>query len=91
MLILTSSQRNRFSRLAHKLKPVVYIGKAGFTEKILLATDQALEAHELIKIKFIDFKAQKQEISAQLAQDLDAILVRIIGNIAILFRKKKKM
>lgn len=92
MLTLTSSQRNDLSRQAHALKPVIYIGKAGLTGEVLKATDQALEDHELIKIKFTELiKNRKNTITLEMEKALEATRVRIIGNITILYRKKKKM
>ena len=42
----------RFLRgLGHHLQPVVMIGKEELTARVVAATDEALRAHELIKLK----------------------------------------
>lgn len=84
---ITSAQRKYLSKQAHNLEPVVMIGRKGFTEEIIEAVNQALESHELIKVRFVDFKADRALISEQLAAKNNACLVRIIGNIAILYRE----
>ena len=52
--------------------------------------DKSLAAHELIKVKFNEYKDEKQELTQQICQKTDATLVRIIGNVAILFREKEE-
>ena len=54
---LTSRERNILRKEAHTLKPVVMIGKNGVTPELKAAVDAALADHELIKIKFLDFKS----------------------------------
>lgn len=83
---LTSGQRKQLRSLAHHLSPVGYVGKNGLTEAVVAAVDEALEDHELIKVKFNDHKDEKREISADLAERTASHVVGIIGNIAILFR-----
>jgi RNA-binding protein len=86
MAVLTTRQRTLLSRYAHGLKPVVQIGQNGITEALEKQVDQTLTAHELIKIKFLDFKENKNALSMKLAETCSASVVRIIGNIAILYR-----
>jgi len=79
--------RSTLRKMAHGLNPVVMVGKNGLTDGVWQAVDEALENHELIKIKFIDFKDSKQEIAGQLTKTLSAELIGIIGNIVILYRQ----
>ncbi|WP_041397730.1 ribosome assembly RNA-binding protein YhbY [Spirochaeta africana] len=88
MLQLNSSQRRYLSRQAHDLDPIVMVGKRGFTDQIVEAVQQALHAHELIKIRFVDYKADRVTITEELARRADAVVVRVIGNVAILFREQ---
>lgn len=87
---LTSSQRRYLSRLAHDLDPVVMIGKNGFTASVVAAVDQALDCHELIKVRFVDYKADRVTISEQLADQSFAAIVRVIGNVAVLYRPHRE-
>ncbi len=83
---LTGKQIRRLKSLAHHLEPVVYIGKQGITESLIQAAAQALADHELIKIKFIDFKDEKRSLVEEVVSRTDAALVQIIGNVAVVFR-----
>ncbi len=86
---MNSTTRNFLRKLAHELNPVVMIGKNGITASVEEAVNQALNSHELIKVKFIDFKSSKKELTAQLAESVNADLISLIGNIAILFRQNR--
>jgi len=72
---------------AHHLKPLVIIGAKGVTDGLIASVDLALNDHELIKIKFGEFKEEKKEISQEIAQATKSELVGLIGNIAILYRQ----
>jgi len=84
---LKGSQRKYLRAQAHHLKPLVLIGAKGVTEHLLGSVNQALEDHELIKVKFGEFKEAKKEISEEIAQATKSEVVGLIGNIAILFRQ----
>lgn len=85
---LTSSQAKYLRGLAHNLEPVVFVGQKGFTDTLVQSVDASLTAHELIKIKFIDFKekAQKQELTEQITKATNSALAGLIGHVAIIYR-----
>lgn len=83
---LNSSQRRYLSRQAHELDPIVMVGKRGFTDQVVAAVAEGLDKHELLKIRFVDYKADRMIISEELASKTGAQVVRVIGNVAILFR-----
>lgn len=87
MQSLNSSQRGTLRGLAHSLNPAAVIGKNGLSEKVLDAIDQSLTDHELIKIRFLEFKEQKKELIQEIMQKLNCHLVDLIGHIAILYRQ----
>ena len=87
MIELTSKQRKELEKVAHDLQPVVIIGGAGVTDGVMGMIDASLTAHELIKVKFNEYKDEKQELTQEICLKTEATLVRIIGNIAILFRE----
>lgn len=91
MGILKGSQRKYLRGIAHKLKPVVLLGKQGLVHSVVLAIDEALNAHELIKVRFIDFKEkdQKEEISAKIEKETSSECVGMIGHNAIFYREHK--
>ena len=87
---LTSTQRKVLEKAAHSLEPVVIVGQNGVTDSLVDMTKEQLKQHELIKVKFNEFKDEKQPLSVQLAQDCGATLVRIIGNVAILYLESEE-
>ncbi|GIV95401.1 MAG: hypothetical protein KatS3mg057_0058 [Herpetosiphonaceae bacterium] len=88
MRTLTSAQRQYLKKLAHHLQPIVQLGKNGLTPQLLHSIDQTLDAHELIKLKFLEFQDEKKEISRQIAEQTNSELVGVIGNIAIFYREQ---
>ena len=87
MIELTSKQRKEFEKAAHDLQPVVIVGGAGVTDGLVKMVNDSLSAHELIKIKFNDYKDEKVELTDRICMETEATLIRIIGNVAILFRE----
>ena len=60
---LKGYQRGYLTRKAHGLQPVVHIGKLGLSDEVVAAVDKALEDHELIKVKFVNFKEERDELA----------------------------
>ena len=85
---LSENDTRALRAAAHKLKPIVLIGKAGVTDAVLTELNIALDHHELIKIKVPgeDREARRAAIESVAAQS-DAQLVQVIGHIAVLYRK----
>lgn len=90
MTELSSKQRKILERYAHPLPAAVLIGGAGVTEAQTAHVAHCLADHELIKVKFNEFKDDRHALAEQLAAATDALLVRIIGNVAILYRPAEK-
>ena len=84
---LSSSQRSFLRSQAHHLEPVALIGKNGVTEGTIKTIDKALDSRELIKIKFREFKDEKQILSEKVAKMTNSAVVGIIGHTLIIFRK----
>ncbi|WP_298408254.1 YhbY family RNA-binding protein [uncultured Chloroflexus sp.] len=83
---MTPAQRAYLRRLAHALPVTVMIGKHGLTENILSKVEQELDAHELIKVRFIDYKDMKEELVETIVATTGAMLVAMIGHTTILYR-----
>ena len=85
---LTNSQMRKFKAAAQHLEPMLKIGKAGLSEGFIRSVEQALAQHELVKIKFAEFKAEKKELAPQLAEKTASHLVMRVGNVMVLHRPK---
>jgi RNA-binding protein len=83
--------QKRFLRgIAHSLKPVVYVGQKGFTDALAEALDDALDHHELVKVKFVEFKdkEKKQSLIRQIEKTAACELVGMVGHTASFFRRQ---
>ena len=65
------------------------IGRRGLSEGVLANLEEALESHELIKIKFSDHRDAKRELSAEIDARLGSIQVGAIGHVVILYRQAR--
>lgn len=83
---LTGKQRRYLRGLAHDLDPVVQVGQHGLRDAVLEEIDAALEAHELIKIRFVGSTDEKKAIARTVEERLDCRQVGMIGHVAILYR-----
>jgi len=86
---LKGFQKKHLRGLAHKKKPVVFIGQKGMTATVLRSVDEALNSHELIKVKFVDFKEKdlKKQIADEIEKKARCEIVGMIGHTAILYRQ----
>jgi RNA-binding protein len=83
---LTSAQRKRLRGLAHALEPLVHVGKSGITDELVAQLDRALDAHELVKVRFLEGKEEKAELVAELCARTGAATAGTVGHIAIFYR-----
>ena len=88
---LKGFQKKYLREQAHHLKPVVLIGQKGITDQVIESIDQALVDHELIKIKFLDYKDKedKNEMIAVITEQTDARAAGMVGHTVILYRPRK--
>lgn len=85
---LNTKQRKQLRGLGHDLSPVVSIADAGLKDTVIAATEEALEAHELIKIKLRSGSRERnQEILDSLCQKTQSTFVSKVGFTALLYRR----
>jgi RNA-binding protein len=85
---LTNTQVRDLKAQAQKLKAALKVGKEGLSPQFLAALDDTLKHHELVKVKFDEFKEQKKELAPQLAEKSRSHLVTRVGNVVVLYRPK---
>ena len=78
----------RLKAAAQRMKATFKVGKAGLSPQFLQSVDDGLKHHELIKVKFDEFKEQKKELAPVLAEKTSSHLVMQVGNVAVLYRQK---
>lgn len=82
---LQGFQRRYLRKLAHGLRPVVHVGTGGIRPSLLDALDQALETHELVKVRLHE-PEDKKGLARELAERSGAELCGLVGHTAILYR-----
>ena len=84
---LTTKERAHLKARAHALEPVVQIGSAGVTDRLVAEVDRALTAHELIKVKVgSDDRQERVAIGDQICARTNATAVHRVGKVLILWR-----
>ena len=86
---MNSKQRSKLRSLAHHLKPIVVIGKDGLTKGAISSINRALDAHELIKVKFSQNKESKKALVKSSGDALSAFIIGDVGHTIIMFRAQK--
>lgn len=84
---LTTSQKKYLRGLTHDLQPVVMVADKGLSENVLAEIEQALEHHELIKVKLRGDREQRAEWIENLLKSTKSELVHSIGQVACLYRR----
>lgn len=87
---MTGADRRHLRALAHELEPVVRVGTAGLTDRVVAATDAALDDHELIKVKIAADRGERKVIAEELVRRTDGALAGIIGRVAIVYRPARE-
>ncbi len=87
-----NNKQIRFLRAqAHSLKPVVIIGGNGLTDNVINEINQALDDHELIKVRVnADDREDKAAMVDKISAQTEAFLIQTIGHIGIFYRQNKK-
>ena len=87
---LNGKQRSYLRALAHHRKVVVTLGQAGFTPAVQAEIEQALQRHELLKIKLSGDREARKQALGQICQATTAQPIQEIGRIAIIYRPSEK-
>ncbi len=85
--MLSSREKSRLAGLAQTLEPQLQLGKGGPSEALIAQLDRVLSDHELVKLRFVDYKESRRELALLLAERTKSELVRVIGNVAVLWRR----
>jgi RNA-binding protein len=86
MIELTNRQLSQLKGMGQLLEPVLKVGHAGLSDGFIASLNQALNDHELVKVKFADFKEEKKTLSPEMAERTGSRLIMRVGNVAVLYR-----
>lgn len=85
---LSGAQRKYLRGVAHSFKPHVYVGKEGLSQSVIDSINTAIEAQELIKIKIVAERDEREEMIPMIEERLECECVGAIGKMAILYREQ---
>jgi RNA-binding protein len=89
-MALASKTRALLRSRAQALNPVVMVGHDGISEGVIEALDKALDDHELVKVRFQDFKDSTKVLAQELEKATSSDLVATTGFTAVFYRKQDK-
>lgn len=87
MIKLTGKQTRFLKGRGHHLNPVVMIGKEEIGPALLASLHEALQFHELIKVRIQEgCLLDRKEVAAIISEKTDSAVVQILGRTILLYR-----
>ena len=88
---LTNAEIRKLKARAQHLEPMFKVGKAGLSEGFVRSVGDGLAGHDLVKVKFVEFKDQKKTLAPELAERTSSQLIMRVGNVAVYARAKTQV
>lgn len=89
--MLSEKHRKQLRKLAHHRNVIVIIGQHGLTDNVMSEIEQALEAHELVKVRInAGERDARYAMIDRIAAQTHSDLVQRIGHVAVFFRRAEK-
>lgn len=89
---MNPTQKKQLKLKAAQLNPVVMIGNKGLSPTVDNEIEQALIAHELIKIRFLSKDRDYQKATAKtICESHQADLIQAIGHIIVIYRAQQEL
>ena len=85
---LPNPELRKLKAAAQRLKPMFKVGKSGLSPQFVQSLTTAFQHHELLKVRFDEFKEQRKELAASLAEQTSSHLIMQVGNVVVLFRPR---
>ncbi|MEO7133165.1 MAG: ribosome assembly RNA-binding protein YhbY [Vicinamibacterales bacterium] len=85
---LTARERSHLKARAHSLEPSVLVGHGGLTDGVAAEIDRALKARELIKVKILAERDERDGIAVAISTRTDAAIVQQVGKVMVFWRPK---
>ncbi len=85
---LLQKQLKKLRKLAHHQKVIVIVGQHGLTDSVMFEIDNALEIHELLKVRInAGDKTERNQVIDNISQQTQSEIVQRIGHIAVFYRQ----
>jgi len=89
--MLSTKQKKQLRALGHQLQPVVHIGKDGLSLNVIQNIQNALDAHELIKIQVLKSCPNTMlELVLDISHLTNSQLVQSIGKTLLMYKTSKE-
>ncbi len=88
--MLTTKQKKQLRTLGHSLQAVVHIGKEGLNLNVIQNIQNALDAHELIKIQVLkSCPHTMMELALDITHLTNSQQVQLIGKTLLMYKPSK--
>ncbi len=90
-MILNNAQKKQLKALANPMKAVLTIGKDGIKDDMFMNLNQALKAHELVKVSILKTASiSANEAAVILSSETNSEVVSIVGRVIVLYKQSEK-
>ena len=86
---LNNKQIKHLRKIGHGLSPVVIVADRGLVDTVVTAIEEALDIHELIKVKVRLQREQRLELFNEICEKTGAQQVQTIGMVLLIYRPTK--
>jgi RNA-binding protein len=84
---ISNTKRKELKKKSYSLKPIIMIGQNGLTDSVINEIDNALDTHELIKVRTRGSdKDERTQQCLKIKEKLNADIIHRIGFITVLYR-----
>jgi RNA-binding protein len=84
----SSPLRRKLRAAGHHLSAIVQVGKEGVSEAVLRQLSEALDHHELVKLRVgTESPEDRFEVAEVLASQADAQVAQVLGRTVLVYRK----
>ena len=86
--MLNKEQKKFLRSLAHNLNTIIWIGQKGLTENVMVEINNALDHHELVKMKIrVGERSLRDQTVEKICKATASEPVQKTGNTIVLFRR----
>jgi RNA-binding protein len=86
--LVSAAQKRALKSKAQRLEPVLKVGQNGLSPAFLQSLEEALQTHQLVKVRFAEFKEDRKTLAPQMAEATGSALLQLLGHVALLYRPR---
>jgi RNA-binding protein len=70
------------------LEPLLRLGRQGVTPEFVTELNRLIDANELVKVKFVEFKEERKTLAPKIAEQSNSELIGLVGHTALYYRQQ---